>query len=65
MIHTDKQIISQCPIGRGFTLQRIINSDGEPISLIMRGEYEVWSAPTIREAEMMHAWNYGGWRAFA
>lgn len=62
---TDRTLVSQCDIGRGAVLQRVINRDGEPYSLILVGDDEVWSCPTVEEAEMVRQWIGWGWRAFA
>ena len=65
MIVSDRKVISQCPIGKGFMLQRVINKTGEHLSAIMQGDREIWVTPTIHEMAMIRAWNEGGWRAFA
>ena len=61
----DQRLISQCDIGHGCTLQRVVNAGGEKLSLILKGTEEIWSCPTRDEAAMLTEWDEWGWRAFA
>ena len=65
LLFSDTKLISQCDIGHGAVLQRVVNADGNHVSLILLGHEEFWSCPTRHEADMIRTWNeMWGWREF-
>lgn len=60
MHRTDICLISRRQIGNGAILERVVNRAGVPYSAILMRGYEVASAPTKDEREMLEWWRQEG-----